>query len=421
MKIAIIGAGITGLTAAHDLVKRGHEVVVFERGPVPGGLGAYIPVNGNFLERYYHHFFQSDKLIIEYAKNLGLAHKLKFYNAKSSIFISNTLYPFSSLSDLLHYSQISFVNRIRCALTTAFFKGAPVAIKGLDTIPAASWVKKYAGMSVYENIWGPLLEGKFSQYARKVPALWLWGRVYDRSFKLGYFNGSVKVLFDALIKDIYKLHGEIHLNAEITGIEKKGEKLYVTEGKKKHIFDRVITTTVSPITERLIVNKMSSKYRRMLQSIDHLGAVCLVIEVRKKIQPYYWVNICQKDSPVLVMVEHTNFINSSQYQGKHLIYLANYIHRNDPRFKLSDKEVFENYTSVLQKINKDFKKNWITKHHISRVPRAQTIFQLSALEHIPPMKTEIEGIYTANIDQMYPHDRNLNQGIKLGLEVASLI
>jgi glutamate synthase (NADPH/NADH) small chain len=37
-RVAIIGAGPAGLTCAHELRKRGHEVVVFEAGKVPGGL-----------------------------------------------------------------------------------------------------------------------------------------------------------------------------------------------------------------------------------------------------------------------------------------------------------------------------------------------------------------------------------------------
>jgi len=35
MKIAIIGAGFTGLSAAFELLKKGHEVVVFEENSLP--------------------------------------------------------------------------------------------------------------------------------------------------------------------------------------------------------------------------------------------------------------------------------------------------------------------------------------------------------------------------------------------------
>jgi len=43
-KIAIIGSGAAGLTAAHDLAKKGYGVTIFEREAAPGGaLGAFIP------------------------------------------------------------------------------------------------------------------------------------------------------------------------------------------------------------------------------------------------------------------------------------------------------------------------------------------------------------------------------------------
>lgn len=39
-KVAVIGAGPAGLTAAYDLVRKGYEVTVFEKQPVPGGMMA---------------------------------------------------------------------------------------------------------------------------------------------------------------------------------------------------------------------------------------------------------------------------------------------------------------------------------------------------------------------------------------------
>ena len=104
---------------------------------------------------------------------------------------------------------------------------------------------------------------------------------------------------------------------------------------------------------------MPERYRSWLRSIDHLGAVCVILELKKRVQDQYWVNICEEGAPVLVMVEHTNFVSAQKYGKKHLVYLANYLHREDPRFKLSDKEVIKSYTSILKKMNPKFSSSWI--------------------------------------------------------------
>ena len=40
MRVAVVGAGLGGLSAAAHLVADGHEVVVYERNPEPGGVRA---------------------------------------------------------------------------------------------------------------------------------------------------------------------------------------------------------------------------------------------------------------------------------------------------------------------------------------------------------------------------------------------
>lgn len=420
MKIAIIGAGITGLSAAYELSKKRHKVTIFERSEVPGGLGTYIKVKNNYIERYYHHFFQSDNLIIELAKELKIDNKLKFYKAKTGVYCENRIYPFSTPFDLLRFSPLSFLDRIRCGLATGFLKFLPFSLYPLDKTPAEKWIKKYEGEKVYEKIWGPLLEGKFSKYSGKISALWLWGRIADRSPKLGYFDGSVKILFDALLAKLKKKGCKIMLGAQIESIEKDKDGVIIKGKNIEEIFNKVIITTVSPIANFLIKSELPQSLRSHLKSIDQLGAICLILELKHSIQSQYWLNLCDKKSKVLVMVEHTNMIDKKYYGGRTLVYLANYIHRDDPRFITSDEEIIKEYTQILKSINSNYKDSWILKSYISRVPRAQTIFSTGALKTLPPFKLA-DNIYMANIDQMYPHDRNLDQGIELGKKVAAMI
>ena len=57
MKIAVIGAGIGGMAAAHDFLKAGHEVTLFEAADTVGGLAAgFKEPHWNWsVERFYHH------------------------------------------------------------------------------------------------------------------------------------------------------------------------------------------------------------------------------------------------------------------------------------------------------------------------------------------------------------------------------
>ena len=74
MKIGIIGAGFAGLTAAYELTKRGHKVILYEKDDVVGGLASgFKDERWEWtLERFYHHWFASDAGVIGLIAELGL-------------------------------------------------------------------------------------------------------------------------------------------------------------------------------------------------------------------------------------------------------------------------------------------------------------------------------------------------------------
>lgn len=43
-KVAILGGGVAGLSAAHELIERGFDVAVYESKTIPGGKARSIPV-----------------------------------------------------------------------------------------------------------------------------------------------------------------------------------------------------------------------------------------------------------------------------------------------------------------------------------------------------------------------------------------
>ena len=80
MRIAIIGAGIGGLAAAHDLVQAGHEVVIYEAALQVGGLASGFKEPGWdwSVEKFYHHWFACDSHMLGLDRGAGLADKVLF-------------------------------------------------------------------------------------------------------------------------------------------------------------------------------------------------------------------------------------------------------------------------------------------------------------------------------------------------------
>lgn len=196
MKIAVVGGGFTGLTAAYYLSPN-HEVSLYEKENFLGGLAASFRLKDWKwqVEQHYHHWFTSDREAINLIKKLNLSDKLIFPKTLTSIFFSDKTYPFNTPSQILSFDPLTFPERIRVGIVSLALKLLPpsIAIK-LEKNPAKDWLTKYYGENVYRIVWKPLLEGKFGSFSNIVNMAWFWARVYKRTLKLGYLAGGYETL-----------------------------------------------------------------------------------------------------------------------------------------------------------------------------------------------------------------------------------
>lgn len=88
-KIAIIGAGFTGLTAAYRLTQHGYEVTIFEASEYIGGLASGFKIEGADIEKTYHHIFKTDTDIIKLVDELNLNDDLRWFQSSVSIYYNN--------------------------------------------------------------------------------------------------------------------------------------------------------------------------------------------------------------------------------------------------------------------------------------------------------------------------------------------
>lgn len=422
MKVAIIGAGFTGLTAGFKLVEKGFDVTIFEANKVPGGLAIGIE-NKKWkwsLEQHYHHLFKTDYAIQSLAKDID--YKINFIRPKTSTFYKNSINQIDSPVNLLRFKHLSIMDRFRTGVFLGYLK-ITNSWQDLEKISAKSFLIKTMGLKSWEVLWNPLMEKKFGVYANEIPASWFWARVKSRTAVLGYPEGGFKRFAEKLSFEIEKKGGSILYDTKVDKITRRKKGFIVkTSPNKKYKFDKVICTLPNHQYTR-ITDGLPKKYINSLMKFEGIGAMNLVLVLNKSFleDGTYWLNINETEFPFLCIVEHTNFISSKKYGGKKIIYIGNYLSNTHKYFLLSEKELLSEYLPYLKKINVNFKRSWISQIKLFKAPFAQPIVTKNYSRKIPAIKTPIDGLYLANIQQVYPWDRGTNYAVELGNKVADIL
>ena len=93
--INIVGGGFTGLTMGYYLSKAGWKVTVFEKDAEVGGLAGSYKVNGQNLEKFYHHWFTSDKSIMDLIKDLNCEENIIIRPSNNGMYYANNFFKLS--------------------------------------------------------------------------------------------------------------------------------------------------------------------------------------------------------------------------------------------------------------------------------------------------------------------------------------
>ena len=428
--VVIVGAGFTGLSAAFYLSEAGFSVKVIEADEEVGGLaGVFKFEDGVTVDKFYHHWFNNDQFINRLAQDLGVEKRIQTFPSKTAMFYNDRIWKLSSPLDLLKFRALSFPDRIRLGLLVyqvRFIRDW----REIEHLTIEEWLVSLCGKKIYDVVWRPLVESKFSQYSGIVSAVWMWKKLVLRGGtrnakgeeELLYFEGGFAALAKSIVERITANGGEISLSETV-------KKVVVNDGIATAIEttsglvegESYLLTPATPIIADMFDAKTNQTWLYSLKKINYLGNICLVLRMSQSLSDTYWLNVNDPGFPFVGIIEHTNFDSSPIYNGSKIAYLSKYLSTDDEVWNMTDEQYFLFSMEHIKQMFPDFSTDWVQEYKVWRAEFAQPIAQVGYSKIIPKTETPISNVYLSTMAQIYPEDRGTNYAVREGYRFANKI
>lgn len=297
-KVAIIGAGISGLSMAHFLKDR-YEVTVFEKEDCPGGLIKCRRVNGSLFHTCGGHVFNSkrqdvldwfwSKFVREKEFSKADRNSVVFMDKTDSLDYQEIPYPIENHMYLFdEKTQKKFINDL--LLMTGY--------EGIEPHNFEEFLKGRFGHTLYDLYFQPYNEKVWRRDLRQVPLSWLEGKlpmptvaemiynninhVKEKAFVHSSFwyekkNGS-QYIADKLAENL-----NIKYNSNITELL-YSEGSWIIEGED---FDKVVFCGNIKDMVKMIKGVDVEKYQQDIANLEYHGTTAVFCEIDKN--PYSWI------------------------------------------------------------------------------------------------------------------------------------
>lgn len=424
-KIAVIGAGPMGLAAAYALTKQGQTVDLYEYDDRLGGMSAHFDFNGLSIERYYHFVCHHDDPLFALLAELGIADKLHWVDTKMGYFYQGHLHRWGDPLSLLAFPHLGLMAKLRYGLHMFLSsKRNKQNWQALDGLDAVTWLKRGCGDKAYAVLWERLFKLKFHDYMHNLSAAWIWARIrrVGRSRRsifqesMGYLEGGSQTLLDKLAERITAQGGQIHLSTPVEEVSVQDGKLSGVKVKgEQREYAKVISTIPLQYLPQLIPALPEAR-RQQYAQVQNIGVVCLLFKLRQPVTENFWLNISDENIEIPGIIEMSNL----QPFEQSIVYVPYYMPQSHPKFSWSDERIIAEATAYLKRINPVLTDTDIIDVHASRYAYAQPICQPKFASRLPPIASEISGLYIADTSYYYPEDRSISESVHLGQQLAQM-
>ena len=439
-KIAIIGAGPAGITAAYELSKRGYSVELYEASDRVGGLSKSLDLWNQRVDLGPHRFFSQDtKVNAVWLEVVGKDYKMVdrltriYFNKK---FYYYPLKPFDALVKLgiwkgflcgMSYFKQKIAptrkdgsfenwvtNRFGYKLFSIFFKTYSeklwgISCKELDEDFAAQRIKK---LSLFGAIWSALFKSKGTEHKTLVDQfaypLEGSGMVYERMQTKIEENGS-KVFCSTPINKVITENG--------TAVA-----LELENGERKE-FDHIISSM--PITR--LVNNLNDTPKEVLDACAELkfrNTILVFLKVEgQDIFPDIWLYIHANDLKMGRITNFSNWVPELNRGEKSTIIALEYWAFNEDQIWNDDDEKIIDLGKEEMRATGLIGDLEITEGKVVRIPKCYPVYRMGYQEPLKKVEAHLSSIQNLSVIGRYGAFKYNNQdhSILMGLLAAENI
>jgi len=429
--IVIVGAGFTGLSAAYELSKKGKKVCLIESEDQVGGLaGSFQFDDGTELEKFYHHWFNSDVHIQNLINELGLKSEVMTLRSRTAMYLNQRIWKLSSPLDLLRFKALSIGDRFRLGLLMLKIRKVK-DWKQIEHLSIREWLEPLCGQRVFDLVWEPLIRSKFSEYSETVSAVWMWKKLSLRGNsrniqgyeELLYFKGGFSKLSKAIVMAIEKSGGRVLLGTKAlsASVDEKNTVTHLLTSRGSIAAKQFLFTTSCQIIAQVFHTVGPLSWLSRLSRVKYLGNICLILRLTRSLSETYWLNVNDPGFPFVGVIEHTNLDKPEHYNNSHVVYLSRYASQGDPAWKMTDVEYFNYAMEHVKKMFPNLKSDWVIDHKVWRAEYAQPITEKNYSKHLISNETPYENVLVSTMAQIYPEDRGTNYAVRDGVTAAKKI
>lgn len=328
MRIGIVGGGITGLTCAYYLVRKGLRPTVFEseRDNVARGIaqGDALP-----LDPFPMGLSRSDTAICGLIADLGLTHQLQWHRTPCGVYAHGETSPLTRWSDVLQFGGLTRLQRLGAAARSYAAVRLHTYAKPLDAIPVREWFSRMYGAPIYESFFRPALAARFGvEVVDELPAYVGWQFLREELLGAGsvtgILRGGLATLYDALVSTILEGGGKIQLDSRVLAIEGNEKQVSLDFGHGKVELDAVISAVKPPTLLSIAQGDLAGALAQpaVPPPMQEVSSLRLWLKGRSPLRGYYRMLMIDSEAPFPVLLDASSLVPAEMRQGRSLLYMT---------------------------------------------------------------------------------------------------